>query len=465
MTRPLPGYFITDPDILPAYAEDVSGEIMIPQYLVRPQSVEEIAECLRYCNAERIAVTPAGRRTSDTAAALSNQGVCLSTEKMRAILQVNPDERFAIVEPGILLGDLKRELAAQGLYYPPDPSSENTASLGGTVATNAAGPRSYKYGATLRHILGLEVVLADGSVHTVANPLTDKSTTGPCALTNMGDVWVGSEGILGVVSKVKVALSRGVPAAFAIVAFFDRMEDLFQLAIDLRDGRYPHVTPRVLEFMDESCLMLLRDAMKFPQVPANGCAAAIIEQEYEAGRQDNYLSEWLSVLERAKANVSDSIVADSDSKIVELRELRHYVPSTLNEHGNRARTGGGRKVSTDWSVSVHKIPQMFREAEKLCLEHGFAAEHTYRYAHLGNGHPHFNFVAESTAQLQRCLLLREKLSQLAVSLGGTVAAEHGIGKLRKKLFAFEKPELKLRILAALKRELDPNGIMAPGNII
>ena len=464
MSIKLPDYFVTDKDVLDAYSTDWSGEKMVPQYLVRPKSKEEIVECLKFCNENNIPTTPAGAQSCDTASSLSETGVCMSTNQMKKIIEINPEEGYAIAEPGVFVGDLKKELSADNLLYAPDPTSENIATLGGTVATNAGGARGFKYGQTADHVLGVELVLADGNVIYVEKDKTSKRSTGPTTFNNLTELMSGSEGIFGVFSKIKVKISKGIPDAYAMVCFFDTMENLVQFAIDIRDNKFKGVSPRSLEYMDNSCLDILRDGPKAAQVPAGSQGAVILEQEYTEENFEETLDAWLEVLEKSTPFSEATIVADTEAKIVELRELRHHLPATLNERGALAGQNGGRKVSTDWAVPLEKFPEMMKKGEELSIKFGFGPERTFRYAHLGDGHPHYNFVPENTEELKQCLELRRELSKLAVSLGGTVAGEHGIGKHRKDLFEFEEPSLKIRLMKALKKELDPKGLMAPGNL-
>ena len=464
-TMSIPKNFVVDPDVLEGYAEDVSGERMVPDYLVRPKSSEEVADCLEHCDKEKIAVTPAGQQTNDTASSLAQSGVCLSTEFLKSVVEINADEEYVVVEPGVILGDLKQELKEHNLFYPPDPTSENIASVGGTVATNASGARTYFYGPTHRYVLGLEVGLPGGKLLDVSRVQATKTTTGPAAFSNFTDFWVGSEGILGVFTKIKLRVFRGIPNAYAIMAFFTSMEDLVSFAQSVDRRAHPGVSPRSIEFFDQSCLQLLRDSGKYSMVPQQAIGAIAFEAEYVEEEFEKSLESWLAALEYGKALVDDSIVAETDAKIEELRELRHYVPATLNEYGQRVKGAGGRKVSTDWAVKLDKFPEMLKRSEKLCAEFGFPAERTFRYAHLGDGHPHYNFIPEDTAETEKCLELRRELSKLAVSLGGTVAAEHGIGKHRKDLLALEDRSFSIELLRKLKTELDPNGILSPGNIL
>ena len=233
---------------------------------------------------------------------------------------------------------------------------------------------------------------------------------------------------------------------------------------DINAGLYGAVSPRSLEFMDESCLNLIKNSGKFPQVPETGSCAVILEQEFQAEQQERYLMAWLDVLEKAGAIVEDTIVADSDSKIAELRELRHYPPSTIWEMGILVQSEGGKKVSTDWAVPVSQLEVMMEKAEPLCESFGFPKERVFRYAHLGDGHPHYNFVPCNHQETKNALELRKELSKLALQFGGTIAGEHGVGKFRKELFYLEKASLKMRMMRALKEELDPKGLFSPGNL-
>ena len=458
--------FIDDVSILEGYSEDGAGTPMTPKFLARPGSEEELIEIVKYAEAENLTVTPTGARTCDTASGLAGEGILVSFEKMKKILEVNEKELTCNVQPGIFLFDLKEELQGKGLFYPPDPSSEKIATLGGTVATNAAGARSFKYGQTARHISALRVVSGGGQVLEVSNSTNRKNTTGPEALHRPCDLFVGSEGILGLFSSIKLKLIRGVPDAFALAFFFDDLKDMHSFNVKVNSGEFSKISPRSVEFMDESCLNLLRESGKYPQVPAKGKAMVICEQEYQENEEELLLG-WSEVLEKTGALTNDTIVANTVAKIQELRELRHHVPSTIWEKGKEVASAGGKKVSTDWAVPVIRFDEMMKQAEPICEKYGFPSERVYRYAHLGEGHPHYNFVPKDSEETKKCLELRRELSQLAVSLGGTVAGEHGVGKLRKDLFELEgeRTELKVQMLRALKKEFDPKNIFSPGNLL
>ena len=298
------------------------GEVMVPEYLVRPKSVEEISEVLEYCNIESIAVTPAGAQTNDTASSLSKQGVCLSTASLNSIIEVNPDEGYAIAEPGILLGELKAALAVENMFYPPDPTSQNEASLGGTVATNASGAQSYLYGPTANHILELEVVLPGGKRTWVKNSLLTKSAIGPCPLNNLAQFWVGSEGIFGVISKVKIRAERNIPQSLSIVAFFKTLQELVTSVLLLKQNSYA-LSPSALEFLDATCLKLLREEKRF-SIPQNAGAALIIDQEFAENNKEVLVESWTEFLEKVGALIADSIVAESSAEKASLKSMAAF---------------------------------------------------------------------------------------------------------------------------------------------
>jgi FAD/FMN-containing dehydrogenase len=461
----VPKSFLNDAGILEAYSDDAAGNCMKPTYVVRPGGEEEICDCLAFCNDRKLPVTPSGSRTSYTAAAITDDGVLLSTQKMKRIIDIREDAAEVIVEPGILLGELKTRLREQNLFYPPDPTSEQDATVGGTVATNASGARTYKYGPTAFWVSGLRVVVPGGEVLDAASSDMLKTSTGPRAIQSPALAWVGSEGTLGVVTQIRLKVIRGVPESYGLLAFFPSAEKLLNLVLSLDFTSQSLTTPpRAVELFDGACLDVLRDAKQFSQLPDGAAVALYLEVEYNDETMEKGMEEWLELLEENGALVDDIVFADSESKVAELRALRHYIPATLNELGVAAKPLGGGKVSTDWAVPLRVLPKMLVRASELCDEYGFSSNRVYRYGHIGNGHPHFNVIAKDSVEKQRALLLREALCKEAVASGGTVAAEHGIGKLRRGLAALERSAAQERLFKALKCEFDPNAIMAPGNL-
>jgi len=201
-----PSCITRERDVCESYAADVSGLCHVPEAVARPEREEDVAELLRYCNAHELPVTVQGLRSSTTGASVATEGIALSLERMNSLIAIDPDKRIARTEPGIITAEFKRHVAEASLFYPPDPTSEEECTIGGNVACNASGARSYKYGPTRRYVRALRVVLADGSVTTVRRIDAGKNAAGYFGLQNPIDLWIGSEGTLGIITEVELGL-------------------------------------------------------------------------------------------------------------------------------------------------------------------------------------------------------------------------------------------------------------------
>lgn len=452
-----------DPDVCAAHAADASGLRVAPDGVARPEFESEIVELLRAAAGRGEPLTAQGLRSSTTGASVVERGLALSLESMGRLLEIDPKRRVARAEPGIILGEFKRQLRDAGLFYPPDPTSENECTLGGTVACNASGSRTYRYGATRPWITALRVVLADGSVITPRRGGANKNATGYHGFQDPIDLFIGSEGTLGIVTEVEVRCLPLPPGDFAALAFFpSRREAIaFVLAADAarREGT---LAPRCLELFDEASLSLVAPEATSFRIPAGAGAAVEFEEECEPGRELDAFDAWHRAIAAQGGLADDTIVARSAGEKLELRRLRHAIPAGMNERGARAVQLGGRKVSTDYAVPLELLPLMTEESFRLAAEQfgGFVTG----YGHAGNGHLHFNLLAESPDALDRALRAAHAMSARALELGGTLSAEHGIGKLKRRLFAELYPRWLVEAMRAVKDSLDPKGLLAPGNL-
>lgn len=464
----LPGA-VTDPEICGAYAADASGLSHLPDAVVRPQSEDEIRELLRACSAHGIAVTPQGLRSSTTGASVPARGIVLSLERMARVLSIDPARRVAVAEPGIVVAEFKARVREAGLFYPVDPTSEAECTLGGTVACNASGSRTYRYGPTRGYVRALRVVLADGSVREVRRISADKNSTGYPGLQNPVDIWIGSEGTLGVVTQVELDLLPRPPGFFGALAFFHdwRAAVAFVQAADaarresLASGT-PGLRPRCLELFDHGSLELVRPQAGGMHIPGAAGAAVFFEEEVSPVESIGAMERWYAAIETAEGLADDTIVAQSEAEQAELKRLRHALPAGMNERGARVGPQGGRKVSTDFAVPLGRLPQMMEEAYAIVQE-VFGGFHV-AYGHAGNGHPHFNLLAEDPAALSKAREAARRMAERALDLGGTLAAEHGIGKVKSALFRRLYPAWLIDASLGIKRALDPQGILSPGNI-
>lgn len=445
-----------DESLREAHSTDASGLRMMPDGVARPASAEEVAALVREAAASGTPVTAAGAQTSTTAASIHEGGVLLSLRAMDRILDLDPRARTMRVEAGALVGDVKRAAAAQGLLFAPDPTSEDWSTVGGAVACNASGARTLKYGATRNHVLGLTVVLASGETVELRRTPLEKNTVGYQLVHDPVDWFVGSEGTLGVVVAAELALLPLPPRETGIGFPFTREADALAFVVAARASS---LAPRCLEYFDAQALGITRTAHGDQFAPPG--AAALVYAEAEQEEPD--LEAWLALAEEHGGLTDETRVFDSDAAIRSARDARHAVPATMNERGARMRANGGRKVSTDWAVPYRRLHEAVAFAREAADEAG--VPQPVIYGHAGNGHPHQNWAAKDADELRRIEAVVERTLKHVISMGGTVAAEHGIGKLKRKWIGLQLSPLQIGVMRAVKRELDPKGILAPGNVL
>ena len=446
---------VTDLDVRRAYSADVSGLVMMPDAVSRPASEAEVVDVLDRAVADRTPVTPAGGQTSTTGASIAERGILLSTRGMNRVIEIDAAAKRAIVEPGVLLADLNATLAEQGLLFAPDPTSLDSVTVGGAIACNASGARSYRYGPTRNHVTALRVALAGGTVQTFARSGLEKNTVGYALAQEPVDWFIGSEGTLGVITQAELAL-RDLPRAVVGLAIPCHDEaGALRLAGTIRE--HPRLRPRCIEYFDESAVTIARETGGAPWR-----CAALLYTEYEPADDDD-LDTWLRACETGGAIAADIAVLEGEAALRDARRFRHSVPATMNERGARRRSDGGRKVSTDWAVPYRALGAAVMQARRIVDAAGLPQP--VIYGHAGNGHPHQNFIARDADDVRAVETAVEETLRHVLSLGGTVAAEHGIGKLKRRWLPLQASDLQIGVMRAVKRELDPFGLMAPGNVL
>ena len=449
----------SDKSVREAYEADSSGLRLVPELVARPESVEEVVEVLRRAATDRIPVTAAGAQTSTTAASITDKGLLLSLRSLDRIS--TPDEKAKTINvgPGALVGEIKRTAAAVGLLFAPDPTSEEESTIGGAIACNASGARTFKYGATRRHVQALKVVMADGELMEFRRTNLEKNTVGYAFAHDPIDWFIGSEGTLGVIVEAELALLPLPTHVVGLAVLFRTEDDALKFVIATRESRV--VTPRCIEYFDDRAIEIARATASGGVLPSG--AAAMVYVEEEVGDDvDATLEKWADVIESVASDF-EPLVFDGEARLREARKLRHSVPSTMNERGGRYRDVGGRKVSTDWAVPYRELVGAVRMARSLATEAGI--EQAVIYGHAGNGHPHQNFIARDAKELATIEGVVEQTLRRVLALGGTVAAEHGIGKIKRRWLPLQMNGLQIAMMSAVKRELDPQGILAPGNIL
>lgn len=452
-----------DAEVRRAYASDASGLVLVPDGVARPTTAAEVAALLAECNATGTAVTAAGGQTSTTAASITDRGVLLSLRAMQGVLDVDPVARVARVEPGVIVAELKRMCAAQGLLLALDPTSEEECTVGGAVACNASGARSLRYGATRPYVRALTVALADGTLTQLRRSGLEKNTVGYALAHEPVDWFVGSEGTLGVVVEVELALLPLPEVVVGLAIPFASERDSLRFIVAARERVGVH--PRCLEFFDRLALAIVREAegsRDWATGDGGAKAFAYVEEAPPVGVSPA-LDEWLALAESFGALTDDVRVYEGETALREARRVRHAVPAHMNERGDARRAFGGRKISTDWAVPYPRLAEAIGKARALADEAGI--EQAVIYGHAGNGHPHQNFIAHDAEELVSIQRVVEATLREVLALGGTVAAEHGIGKLKRKWLSLQMTSLQLRAMQAIKHELDPAGILAPGNVL
>jgi len=403
-------------------------------------------------------VTCAGAQSSTTAASITDSGILLSLRGLDGVSLVDEGARTIKVGPGALVADVKRKAAADGFLFAPDPTSEEESTIGGAVACNASGARTFKYGATRRYVQALTVVLANGELKQFRRSNLEKNTVGYAFAHDPIDWFIGSEGTLGVIVDVELALLPLPREVVGLAICFAEEGDALEFVIAARENRA--LSPRCIEYFDDLAVEIARQSPTGSALP-RAAKAMIYAEEEIADDADATLSRWADFI--GESSDIEPLVFDGEAKLRDARRFRHSIPATMNERGARHREAGGRKVSTDWAVPYRRLPETIATARRLAREAGVAQP--VIYGHAGNGHPHENFIARDSSELTTIERVVEQTLQHVVALGGTVAAEHGIGKIKRRWLPLQMNSLQIAMMSAVKRELDPLQLLAPGNIL
>lgn len=451
-----------DPDLRLAVARDASGLELIPEAVARASSAGDVVELIGIAAGTGTTVTAAGSQTSMTGASITDRGILLSLSAMNRILDVDLENATARVEPGVTIGQLNRELAATDFMFAPDPTSENDATIGGAIACNASGARSLYYGATRRHVNGVRIVHADSSVTDYRRFHGEKTTVGYAAAQDPVDWFVGSEGTLGIVVEAELKLVRAPIHIVGLAIPFITESAALDFVVAARDGRSSR-SARCLEFFDAAAMSIAADSIGAKWA---GDAASMIYLEDDAGDDrsvDSVLSAWLALAEDLGALVDEIRVFEGVQPLREARAMRHSVPATMNERGSAQMKNGGRKISTDWAVPYPRLREVLAISEAAIARHG--APMPVTYGHAGNGHPHQNFIAENPEAIKVITGAIEETLKRVIEMGGTVSAEHGLGKLKQVWLGLQLSPRQIDIMRAIKYSLDPTGMFAPGNVL
>jgi len=440
------GTVVTDPDILGSYRHDraMDPAAGTPLAVVRPTKTEEVQTVLRWASAHHVPVIPrgAGSGLSGGATAVDG-GIVLSTEKMREIT-VDPVTRTAVVQPGLLNAEVKKAVAEYGLWYPPDPSSYEICSIGGNVATNAGGLCCVKYGVTTDYVLGLEVVLADGTAVRLGGPRL-KDVAG-LSLTKL---FVGSEGTLGVVTEATLRLLPPQRTTATVVATFDSVQAAASSVVAIT-GK---IRPSMLEFMDAVAINAVEDKLRMG-LDRNAAAmmVAASDDRGEAGAED---AEFMAAVFTEAGATECFSTADPVEGEAFVAARRYAIPAVEAK---------GSLLLEDVGVPLPALADLVAGVAKIAAEADLTIS-VIAHAGDGNTHPLIVYDAGDAAMTARAEKAFGDIMDLAVGLGGTITGEHGVGRLKKPWLAGQLGPEAMELNRRIKAALDPDGILNPGAVL
>jgi len=416
-----------------------------PEVVVFPRSTRQVAQVVKLANEHRVPVVPRGAGTSLAGGCLPvGGGVVVALTRMKEILEINLRDRFAVLEPGVPNLQLTRALAGTGYHYSPDPSSQTACTIGGNVGTNAGGPHTLKYGVTLNHVIGLDVVLGDGSVLSIG-PVRN-----PAGL-DLAGLLVGSEGTLGIVTKISVRLTPNPQDYRTMRAIFETVDDATNAISDIIAAG---VIPAAMELMDQGIVAAVEEAFHFG-FPTDAEAIVVIELDGPAAGLDRQQEQVVEFCQKWHAReVLPAATAQERELLWKCRKmaigaLGRLSPSYCIQDGVVPRT---------------RLPHVIRRISEIGRKHRLRI---VNLAHAGDGnvHPILLFDERDKDQVDRVLAAGEEILEECIRCGGSVTAEHGIGveklSLMNKLFS----ENDLEVMARVRDAFNPTGRLSPGKML
>ncbi len=437
---------LTSQEDCACYAYDASKLRAFPQCVVFPNTVQEVSELLKLANRHLLPVFPRGAGSGIVGAAVPRGGgMVLAMNHFNRILEIDEDDMIAIVEPAVITGELQRRVLEHGLFYPPDPASLHFSTLGGNVAMCAGGPKAVKYGVTRDYLLGMELVLPTGSILQ-----TGKKTYKGVVGYDLTRLMVGSEGTLGVFTKLIFRLLPAPEAVRTMMAAFPRIENAAQTVSQILKSR---IIPSTLELMDQSTLQVVENYLHMG-LPQDCEAILIIEVDGREDLLDHDMAKIQSICETNGARNMDVAAESSDRERI-WRARRSISPAL-----GRIKPG---KINEDVTVPRAQIPSLIRHIRRLADKYGLTI---VSFGHAGDGNIHTNIMLDrkNHEELNRAEKAVEELFRVVLDLGGTLSGEHGVGITKSPFFMWEVGKAGYEAMLRIKQALDPNNIMNPGKM-
>lgn len=444
-------YLFTDEETRNHYGHDETEDYVFPPSVVlKPANAKEISEILKVANEFYIPVTPIGARTGLSGGALCvQQGIGLSLERLNKIIEIDEKNLQVIAEPGVITQVLREAVAAKGLFYPVDPSSMGSCFIGGNIAENSGGARAVKYGVTKDYVLNLEVVLPNGEIiWTGANIL--KNSTG----YNLTQLMVGSEGTLGIITKIVLKL---IPAnkhnVLLLVPFYNSTQACEAVSAIFRAG----IVPSALEFMERDALEWTMQYVEGISVPIKDDIQAHLLIEVDGNYPEILMQEAEKILEVVEQYEIDEVLfADSEEQKNALWKMRRAV-------GEAVKSNSIYKEE-DTVVPRYELPALLNGIKAIGMKYGFKS---VCYGHAGDGNLHVNIIKENLSDEQWHKEVPKgirEIFELTVALKGTISGEHGIGYVQKNYMDIAFSKTHLELMESIKRVFDANHILNPGKI-
>ncbi len=458
-----------------------------------PENENEVADILKEANEKKVKVTVCGNRTGLTGSAIPQNGWLISTEKLNNIIQINKEDKYAVVQPAVVLADFQKEVTSLGLFYPPDPTETNCY-IGGNVAANSSGAKSFKYGPTRDYVLELKIILPDGNKLSIkrhqfiaeenhAEIITEngnkyyleipdykmpetKHAAGYYCKPNMDliDLFIGSEGTLGIITEIKLKLLDKPENILSCVVFFEKESNGLNFLTEARNRSFESrknnsvnsIDALGLEFFDYYSLKFMIE--DYSKIPESAKSAVWFEQEINFENEETILSEWINLIESNKGDIESAWIAANEKDRNEFKDFRHAISWKVIEYVAKNKI---TKTGTDTAVPHEHFISFYQSSKQLTKEGGIDY---IVYGHFGDSHIHLNMLPIHDEELKKSKQIYARICELAIDLDGTISAEHGIGKLKRDYLLKMYGEKNISKMARLKKAFDPNCILGINNI-
>lgn len=444
-------FVLTDEENLKNYDHDETENLhFLPDVVIKPLTAAEISAIMKICNEHKIHITPRGAGTGLAGGALPQfGGVLISMERMNKIIEIDERNLQVITEPGVITEVLQNAVKEKGLFYPPDPSSRGSCFIGGNISANSGGPKAVKYGVVKDYVLNLEVVLPTGEIiWTGANVL--KNSTG----YNLTQLIVGSEGTLGIVTKIVLKLLPHPKYDLLMLVPFNNLEKAGEAVSAIFRAGF---TPSALELVEIDALKIVSKMMDSVAVPVTDEMAAHLIIEVDGNHMETLMSEMEAISNLLlQFDCGEIFFADDAQQKAELWKLRRRVAEAVKLEGYT--------IEEDTVVPRAELPALIRGVKEIGKQNNF---HAVCYGHAGDGNLHIRIKKEgSKYSLNNPAIIPalKALFTLVKSLGGTISGEHGVGLVQKEYMDVVFDKTNLTLMKSIKKVFDPNGILNSGKI-